>query len=208
MAENIKTKQNFGPCTIGTVSLDLLIQEQEQLPSKVTEYPVENGSPAADHIINESAILTITGMITNAPMRTHAGAIDSQARVTVTADDHLTGEDINFADLALGMLRKMREERLPISVTTKRGTWPKMLIEDIDRTKNKETGDALVFTIRLKEFRSVKLVFVAAKKRTTSARAQPRAQAGKKETPKGPDEFGSSAYYLKHGIKSFFSKNP
>jgi hypothetical protein len=209
MAESIKTKQNFGPCTIGTVSLDLLLQEQEQLPSKVTEYPVENGSPAQDHIINESVILTITGMITNAPIRTHAGNIDSQARVTVTADDHLTGEDINFTDLAWAELRKLREARTPIAVTTKRGTWAKMLIEDIDRTKTKETGDALVFTIRLKEFRSVKLVFVAApRKRTTSARAQPRTQAGKKETPKGPDEWGSSAYYLKRGIKTFFSKSP
>ncbi len=219
MAEDtLKTQLNSSPCTIGELTLDLLLQEDEELSNKVTQFPVENGSPATDHVINEPVTLTITGYVTNAPIRVHPGTVDSQARVTRQGEDKLVGPDINFAELALAYLKKIRLERKAVRVTTKRGTWENMLIQRISRTKTKATGDALVFTITLVEFRQVKLLFVAGtRKRTTSARAQPRSQGGKKSTPKPPKDYGSIWYNLDDGIdnsgignavKTFFTKKP
>lgn len=210
MADKLKTTLNLSPCTIGTLTLDLLIQEEEDLPNKVTMYPVENGSPAADHVVTEPVALTITGFVTNAPIRAHPGTVDSTARVTRQGEDQLVGEDINFAELALEYLRKIRLARETVTVRTKRGTWDNMLVQRVSRSKSRETGDALVFTIYLVEFRTVKLLFVdAPRKRTASPRAQPRTDAGKKGTPKGKDEYGSIGYNLVKGVKkTFFTKVP
>ena len=208
-ADKLKTPLNSNPCTIGDLLLDLLLQEEEEMGNKVTLYPVENGSPAADHVITDPTVLTITGFVTNAPVRAHPGTVDGQARVTRKGEDLLTGTDINFADLALAYLRKIRLGRTPVTVTTKRGTWENMLVERVSRSKSKDTGDALVFTIRLVEFRQVKLVYVSApRKRTTSARAQPRKETGKK-TATAAESPGSFLYELKQGLtKTFFSKVP
>lgn len=208
MAEKLKTPLNSSPGTIGELALDLLIQEDEELPNRVTQFPVENGSPAADHVVNEPGVLTITGMVSNAPFRAHPGTIDSQARVTRQGEDQIVGTDINFAELALDYLRRLRAERKAVTVTTRRGTWENMLVQRISRSKTKETGDAIVFTVTLVEFRQVKLLYVAApQKRTKSQRAQPRTKQGKKGTPKGRDEYSSISYKLFKGIsKTFFTK--
>jgi hypothetical protein len=210
MADKLQTPLNPNPCTIGDLLLDLLLQEEEEMANKVTQYPVENGSPAADHVITEPTVLTITGFVTNAPIRAHVGTIDGQARVTRTKEDQLRGSDINFTDLALAYLRKIRLSRTPVTVITKRGTWENMLVERVSRQKSKDTGDALVFTIRLVEFRQVKLVYVSApRKRTTSARAQPRKEKGKGSATKPKEAPGTILYEFVDGVtKTFFSKVP
>jgi hypothetical protein len=205
--ETLKTALNSLPCTIGELALDLLIQEDESLVNRVTQYPVEDGSQASDHIVIEPGRLTITGMVTNAPIRAHPGDTDARARVTRQGEDQLVGTDINFAELAIEYLRKIRNDKTPVAVVTKRGRWDNMVVERFDRSKSAATGDALVFTISMIELRKVKLLFVAApRKRTKSARAQPRVDAGKKNTAKGKTEYSSIGYKLNDGIKQFFSK--
>jgi len=208
--DNLKTVLNGSPCTIGEITLDLLLQEDEELSNRVTQFPIENGSPASDHVVNEPTILTITGMVTNAPVRAHGGTIDSQARVTPRGQDQLSGTDINFAELALAYLRKILIDKSPITVTTKRGTWENMMVQRVSRSKSKATGDALVFTITMIELKKVKLLFVAApRKRTKSARAQPKANAGKKNVAVAKeDNYGSILYNLGEGLKTFFEKAP
>lgn len=208
MANNpIKTPLNSTPGTIGDLVLDCLLQEEEKLSNTVTKFPVENGSSSNDHVIIEPDVLTITGFVTNAPIRAHAGTIDGKARVTKQGEDQLVGTDINFAELALTYLREIRRSKKVVTVTTRRGTWENMLVEDFARVKSKDTGDALVFTIRLTQFQTVKLFFVdAPRKRTKSARAQPRAKGGKKSTTANGDDFASTAYRAKPGAVKVASK--
>jgi hypothetical protein len=210
--DKLITVLNGAPCTIGELSLDLLLQEDEELSNRVTQFPIENMSPASDHAVNEPTVLTITGMVTNAPVRAHGGTIDAQARVTLVGKDQLSGTDINFAELALAYLRKILIEKTPVTVVTKRGTWENMMVQRVSRSKNKATGDALVFTITMIELKKVKLLFVAApRKRTKSARAQPKANAGKKnlgDTPAKHQEYGSILSKVGEGLKTFFVKAP
>lgn len=207
MADSIQSPINTSPGTVGDLVLDLLIQEEEDMPNKVTQYPVENGSAASDHVVIDPAVLTITGFITNAPIRSHSGTVDGTARVTRQEQDQLVGKDINFTDLALAYLRKIRLAREPITVTTKRGTWTNMLVQRVLRSKDKDTGDAMTFTITLVQFQPVKLIYVSApRKKTKSKRAQPRADMGKKAAP---EDTGSIAYKLVKGVtKTFFTQAP
>lgn len=206
MADSIKTPLNSTPGKIGDLVLDCLLQEEEKLSNTVTKFPVEDGSSSNDHVIIEPDILTITGFITNAPIRAHAGTVDARARVTKKGEDQLVGTDINFADLAIAYLREIRKSKKVVTVTTRRGTWENMLVEDFSRIKSKDTGDALIFTVRLSQFQSVKLFFVdAPRKRTKSKRAQPRAKLGKK-TPPPDDGLASTAYLASPGVKKIASK--
>lgn len=206
MAESIKTPLNKTPGTIGDLVLDCLLQEEEKLSNTVTKFPVESGSSSNDHIIIEPDILTITGFVTNSPIWAHAGTVDGKARVTKKGEDQLVGTDINFADLALTYLREIRKSKKIVTVTTKRGTWDNMVVEEISRIKNKDTGDALAFVIRLTQFQTVKLFFVdAPRKRTKSSRAQPRAKVGKKSTTPD-DDYASTAYRAEPGAIKVVSK--
>lgn len=208
----LKTDLNPAPCIIGDLILDLLVQEDEELSNKVTQFPIEDGSPASDHVILEPTTLTIVGMVTNAPIASYNRPVENQARVTVKDKDKLVGEEINFAELALAYLRKIMADKTLITVSTKRGVWKNMMVQRVSRSKSKATGDSLVFTITLIEIKKVKLVYVAApRKKTTSQRAQPKTDSGKKALDeKKVEEHKSLGYNLKKGIegaiKSFMEK--
>jgi hypothetical protein len=168
------------PARIGDLILDVLMEETENLTNTVTTNPVEDGSPAADHIILNPDTLTITGMVTNSPIRSHGGPVDSQARATIPILDHVVGTALNFAELARNYLVLLRKNRTPITVITKRGRFENMVVQSFRRTKDRNTGDALIFTVDFLSIRKIKLKYVAAPtRRTTSARAQPRTDAGK-----------------------------
>lgn len=52
--------------TLGLISLDVLVSETLDLPSKVTQYPVEDGGPdISDHITQGTEELAINGMISH-----------------------------------------------------------------------------------------------------------------------------------------------
>lgn len=208
MADRIKTQLNSTPGTIGDLVLDCLLQEEEKLSNTVTKFPVESGGSSNDHVIIEPDVLTITGFVTNAPIRAHSGTIDGKARVTKKGEDQLIGTDINFAELALAYLREIRKSKKVVTVTTRRGTWENMIVEEFSRVKSKDTGDALAFVIRFVQFNQVKLFFVdAPRKRTKSARSQPRSKIGKKSTtPNGDDDFASTAYRAKPGAVKVATK--
>lgn len=209
MADSLKTTLVTAPGKIGDLVLDLLIQEDEELSNLVTQFPVEDGSPAADHVVNQATTLTLTGFVTNSPIKSHGGVQDEQARATVQDPDRVTGTDINFAELALVYLRKLRLEKTLVQVTTRRGTFDDMLIQKITRTKNKDTGDALVFTINMIQFRKVKLFFVA-NFRSKSGRAQPRKDSGKKAAAAAP-EYSSMGYKVQQGVekvKAYLTRAP
>lgn len=202
--EAISPRPIVAPARIGDLILDVLIEETEKLTNKVTQLPVEDGSPVSDNIVLDPDSLTIVGMVTNSPIRSHGGPIDAQARATIPVLDHVVGTALNFAELALDYLRQIRKNKTAISVVTKRGRFENMVVQSIQRTKDKSTGDALIFTIELIAIRKVKLQFVASR-RTTSARAQPRIDTGKKtpQTPATENRLRSGLYSVGEAGKKY-----
>ena len=53
---------------VGTIKLDLLLDESHSLESEVTQHPVEDGSQINDHIHIKPRRGSLTGFVTNAPM--------------------------------------------------------------------------------------------------------------------------------------------
>ncbi len=54
---------------IGGVFLDATISEEHEYNSRVTQFPVENGTVISDHIINDPIRLSISGIVSDSPIR-------------------------------------------------------------------------------------------------------------------------------------------
>lgn len=199
------------PAKIGDLTLDALIEESEEKANTVTQFPVEDGSQISDHVIKRPDVLVIRGVVTNAPIRSHGGPSDAQARATIPVLDHVVGTTINYAELALAYLRELVSLKKTVDVVTRRGRFANMQVTKFSRTKTKETGDALVFTVEMIEVTRVKLLFVAAgsSRRTKSGRAQPRTDAGKNTAQKASndDPLRSMAKKVTRGVKAVVSNN-
>jgi hypothetical protein len=204
--EAISPRPIVAPARIGDLILDVLIEETENLTNRVTQFPVEDGSQVSDHVVNDPDTLTIVGMVTNSPIRSHGGPADGQARATIPVLDHVVGTALNFAELALAYLKQIRKNKTAVTVITKRGRFENMIVQSFRRTKDRNTGDALTFTVDLIAIRKVKLQFVAAPtRRTTSARAQPRVDTGKKtaQTAASENRLQSTFYSAGQGAKKY-----
>lgn len=99
---------------VGYLLLDALISEDTSLSGQVSRYPVENGSGfISDHIMNESEMLGIVGSVTSAGTTLLSGRGRSKL---ISAKD---------------ALRRMREERVPITIITGMDIYENMGIENI-----------------------------------------------------------------------------
>ncbi|MDX1811580.1 MAG: hypothetical protein R3240_06505, partial [Gammaproteobacteria bacterium] len=64
---------SFSKAKIGTLALDASLQENHKLSSKVTSFPIENGSIVSDHILNNPITVSIEGFVTDSPVRYLSG---------------------------------------------------------------------------------------------------------------------------------------
>lgn len=206
----ISPAPQVNPARVGDLILDALIEEAEEKSNTVTQFPVEDGSQINDHVIKRPDILVIRGIVTNAPIRSHGGTADAQARATIPVLDHVVGTALNYAELALAYLRELVDLKKSVAVVTRRGRFENMQVTKFSRSKTKDTGDALVFTIEMTQVTRVKLLFVAAPtRRTKSGRAQPRTDSGKNTAQKASqdDPLRSIAKKIQVGGKAFISSH-
>jgi hypothetical protein len=54
---------------IATLKLDLLLRESHNFSNKVTDYPIETGSNLNDHVQQEPETISLTGYITETPIK-------------------------------------------------------------------------------------------------------------------------------------------
>lgn len=199
------------PAKIGDLTLDALIEEAEEKGNTVTQFPVEDGSQISDHVVKRPDVLMIRGVVTNAPIRSHGGPADAQARATIPVLDHVVGTSINYAELALAYLRELVDLKKTVDVVTRRGRFSNMQVTKFSRSKTKDTGDALVFSIEMVQVTRVKLLFVASGsgRRTKSGRAQPRTDSGKNTAQKASsdDPLRSILKKGKNAGKAFISNH-
>ena len=96
--------------TLGLVTLDVLMTEELELPSEVTQYPVEDGGQdISDHITQGTESLSITGSVSAANME--AFELGS-----------CTSKIIDVVET----FREMHSERQPITVVTGIGVYEDM----------------------------------------------------------------------------------
>ncbi|WP_169294741.1 phage baseplate protein [Advenella sp. EE-W14] len=101
---------------IGAIELDAMTNERIELKSQATKYYVEEGAPISDHVIIENESLSINGVISTASLTLFG---EGKSRLIATVD----------------ALRQIKDERLPVVITTGLGMYSDMVMEGctIDR---------------------------------------------------------------------------
>ena len=130
---------------LGYLSLDVLVTENLSLPSKVTEYPVEDGNEdISDHITAGNEELTITGAIA-------AGSSFGMEFGSLCYSKMID---------AIDQLRKMHKERKVIKIVTGLGKYEDMAFTNltVDRSNSPNLGGQwLSINATLRKIRKVSL---------------------------------------------------
>jgi len=115
---------------------DIYHVENHNFSVKKTEYPVEDGSNRTDNAVTMPEKLVMQGVVSNLQPFVF-GLVN-------IADKSRTKE-------AWGRIREWKNNREPTRVVSLLGIYENMLILEADATLNKDTGQALEFTIILEE---------------------------------------------------------
>lgn len=160
------------PPEIGMVKLSLAESETHEFASKVTQFPVEDGSNMSDHILNAPDKLTINGFVTNSPIS------------TLDTSGPGTGES------AFEALQRIHRTREPVRVFTTLKEYEDMALERLSIPKNANTGETLRFTASFVHIRKVSsaIVEVTALKADAGDSASTTKDAGKQSTKKVSEE--------------------
>lgn len=162
-------RQLFGPQfnSISTLQVDVTLSEEHELPSTVTEKPVEDGSNINDNVILGNPILTISGILTDDRLGT------SQAEKWRALQD----------------IRRTRE---PFTVTTSLGAYENMIFTNIRATRDVSSVGAVFFTAGIKSVRIIQSetaqVPLRAIKEERKAKQAAKQDKGKQQTTTESEE--------------------
>lgn len=137
---------------IGDYPCDVFEKEVHKFANEVSNYAVEVGSDVTDNVRSLPDALTIEAAVSDTPF----GAIaQDPTRVGVG--------DLSISQDAFNRLKKMRNDKLPLSVVTSLGTYTSMEIQSFEVTREPKSFKGLVFTIQFQK------VVIVENKRVTVA---------------------------------------
>jgi len=114
---------------VGSIDLDVTIREEHRFSSRVTNYPIEDGTIISDHIINEPDVLVLVGLVSDTPLSIFA--------------------PFNRSIDAFNRLIALHQSRQPVTVVTGLKVYQNMAITVLDVPRDVKTGQSLTFTIEL-----------------------------------------------------------
>lgn len=119
---------------VGSVELDVTLREDHTYSSRVTTYPVERGTNngfeiLSDHIINDPAVVTLEGIVTDTPLSLLA----------------LSNRSVD----AFNRLIEIHEKRELVTVVTGLKVYTNMAITLLNVPRDLRTGQSLKFTIEM-----------------------------------------------------------
>jgi len=132
---------------VGNLEFNTIDSETHDWKRDVTTNPVENGSPISDHIIDQPDTLTITGMISNAPI---LGLVNE---VSGLIDGSVSGQD--YVAQAIDILDSLRKSKQLVTIYTRYKTYTNMVLQSVNIPRTPDNGDAVVFTIQAINIRIV-----------------------------------------------------
>jgi len=119
-------------------AFDILTDEEHSWELKVTQHPVETGSPFSDHIREELRKGSLVGLITNFGLK--RGEIDS-----------------NYAQDTFDLLENYKKNAVPVTIVTTLKTYENYVITKMRAARNGNSGEAQTFSLSFEEFRTIKL---------------------------------------------------
>ena len=131
MALSLLFRQPYAKGQVASIELDVTLREQHRHTSRVTTFPVEDGSILSDHIINEPTVVILEGIVTDSPLQilpTFNRSVD-----------------------AFNKLVEIHNQRTIVDVITGLKQYPRMAITVLDVPRQLRTGRSLTFTIELQQ---------------------------------------------------------
>lgn len=165
------------------LEFDASLQENHNASFETTQHPVEQGSDVSDHRRKLPLKLTITGVVSNTPLKLFnfgGGAVDGKLPDT----------------LAWETLLRLGESGELYTIVTSLWTYENMAIQSISVPRNAGLGNVLEFTIELQE------VFFAESQEVEAPEELKKKPKGKKPTEEATSaEQAKSLSVLQKGLK-------
>lgn len=152
--------------TIKGFPIDAAITEEHTYNSEVTSYPVEAGSDITDNVRVLPIEITIEGLVSNTPLVAMANIRNVLSGLDIFAADNTTPSSNAFDHL-----RRIRDAREPVSITTSLKLYENMVMESLSFPRDSDTGSSLRFNATFKQ------VIIVDNRRSFVPTAVPRAQS-------------------------------
>lgn len=143
--------------SVGSVQLDLILDEQHSKDAMVTENPLQDGRAISDGIYLELREGTLTGLVSNHSLK-HAQTPDEQNRTAqylLEQSKSVTLE--NRARQAWEDLKAVMDAKQTVTIVTALEVYENVAITHIETTRDGDTGDALAIQIGFRQVQTVQL---------------------------------------------------
>lgn len=189
------------PPTIGAIQLDASLSEDHRYENLVTEFPVETGATITDHIVNKPVRLSITGFITNCPIKEFTNV---RKEASFDAENSASV----YTQVAYDALMALWKDREPVAIVTPLSSYEQMALTSLTIPRNAQVGDALQFTaefvqILLASAQSESVENLALDKTGAKAGTDPLAKNTKDNGTQTPEEVQNTSF-IKNGINRLF----
>lgn len=147
---------------LGSLQFDAVLSDDLDASVDIVQYPIETGRPIADHIIYQPIRYTMTGAVSNNPLK--VSITDFTGALTNLVDDNpfiavgaglfagwLSGSNETRSSTTLNTLLDFMYSGQVFTVDTGEITLNNMVIRRIGRSKDPENENGLIFVAELQQ---------------------------------------------------------
>lgn len=147
---------------LGSLQFDAVLSDDLDASVDIVQYPIETGTPIADHIIYQPIRYTMTGAVSNNPLK--VSVTDFTGALTNLVDDNpfiaagaglfagwLSGSNETRSSTTLNTLLDFMYSGQVFTVDTGEITLNNMVIQRIGRSKDPENENGLIFVAELQQ---------------------------------------------------------
>lgn len=145
---------------VGSVELDLILDEDHSKSAQVTENPLQDGRAISDGIFLELQEGSLTGLVTNHSVKI---AEERAKQLELQDSETLMSEAENYqlenrAKQAWVDLKAVMDAKQPVTIVTSLEVYDNVAITNISTERNGESGDALEIKVSFRQILTVSLM--------------------------------------------------
>ena len=145
---------------VGSVELDLILDEDHSKSAQVTENPLQDGRAISDGIFLELQEGSLTGLVTNHSVKI---AEKRSKQLELQDSETLMAEAENYqlenrAKQAWVDLKAVMDAKQPVTIVTSLEVYDNVAITNISTERNGDSGDALEIKVSFRQILTVSLM--------------------------------------------------
>lgn len=145
---------------VGSVELDLILDEDHSKSAQVTENPLQDGRAISDGIFLELQDGSLTGLVTNHSVKR---AEERAKQLELQDSETLMAEAKNYqlenrAKQAWVDLKAVMDAKQPVKIVTSLEVYDDVAITNISTGRNGDSGDALEIKVSFRQILTVSLM--------------------------------------------------